>query len=142
MATRLNAADNPAEKKRVMAQLISNELHRLAREADVTVFALYASGQLEDPIDYYCVNRHDPTAMAPRISLGFDGVGVWYFAFRSEGTFKVRKVLIQIEDQRFITGQVGDFEGIWEDFPTYVAEDRWVSTVLGGATPANDLRFG
>ncbi len=133
-----DAGQDPRALKKVMADLISKELHRLAQEADVTVFALYDRAALNDPIDYYCVNRHDPTAEPPRISLGFNGVGVWYFAFRSGETFKTRKVMIHIDRQRFVTGQVGDFEGYWEDFPTYVAEDRWVGQVLQGAEPAND----
>lgn len=125
--------------KLVMEQKIQAELSRLSLEADVCVFALYDAQTPDgDPIDFYCIDRNDTTAHRPPISLDFDGVGVWYFAFRNNDTFKVRKVLLQIEDHRFLDAQMGDFEGFWEDFPTYVAEDRWVQSITRRIKPSND----
>ncbi len=123
----------------VMAQKIQAELTRLSNIADVCVFALYDPAAPDgDPVDFYCVDRHDESAHRPPISLAFDGVGVWYFAFRKGETFNVRKVLLRIENNHFIDAQVGDFEGFWEDFPVYVAEDRWVQSIVRRSRPAND----
>ena len=125
--------------KLVMEQKIEGELTRLSNQADVTVFALYdVSAPDAGPVDFSCVDRRDATAHRPEISLQFNGVGIWYFAFRHGETFKVRKVLLRIEDGHFIDAQVGEFEGYWEDFPTYVAEDRWVHSIVRRSQPAND----
>jgi len=123
----------------VMEQKIQAELTRLSNLADVCVFALYDPADPDgEPVDFYCVDRHDETAHRPAISLAFDGVGVWYFAFRKGETFTVRKVLLCIENRHFIDAQVGDFEGYWEDFPVYVAEDRWVQSIIRRSHPANE----
>lgn len=129
--------------KLVMEQKIEAELIRLSNQADVCVFALY-DPLLPDgePIDFYCVDRRDETAVRPPLSLNFDGVGVWYFAFRRGETFTVRKVLLRISNHRFIDAQLGDFEGFWEDFPQYVAEDRWVQAFIRRNGPANTNDFG
>ncbi len=124
--------------KLVMEQKIEAELSRLSKSADVCVFALYDPARPDgDPIDFYCIDRRDETAVRPPLTLSFEGVGVWYFAFRREETFTVRKVLLRISNHRFIDAQVGDFEGYWEDFPQYVAEDRWVQAIIRRNGPAN-----
>ncbi|RVU39157.1 hypothetical protein EOI86_07870 [Hwanghaeella grinnelliae] len=124
--------------KLVMEQKIEAELARLSELADVCVFALYDPVTPDgDPIDFYCVDRRDESAARPPLTLSFNGVGVWYFAFRRGETFTVRKVLLRISDHRFIDAQVGDFEGYWEDFPQYVAEDRWVQSIIRRNGPAN-----
>lgn len=127
------------ELKTVMEDLIASELTRLGRDADVVVFALYDPDRPNgDPIDFYTVDRRRDEVDPPPAKLTFEGIGVWYFAFRTGKTFRVRKVLLQVAGGRFRHGQVGDFEGYWEDFPSYVAEDRWVQTLLQKARPAND----
>ncbi|WP_425404663.1 hypothetical protein [Hwanghaeella sp.] len=124
--------------KLVMEQKIEAELTRLSELADICVFALYDPARPDgDPIDFYCVDRRDKSAVRPPLSLSFEGVGVWYFAFRRGETFSVRKVLLRISEHRFIDAQVGDFEGYWEDFPQYVAEDRWVQAIIRRNGPAN-----
>lgn len=131
--------DETGRLKLVMEQKIEAELTRLSELADICVFALYdPAAPNGDPIDFYCIDRRDETAVRPPLTLHFEGVGVWYFAFRRGETFTVRKVLLRISDRRFIDAQVGDFEGYWEDFPQYVAEDRWVQAIIRRNGPAND----
>ena len=128
------------ELKRVMEDMIVEELVRLRKEADICVFALYDPlAKNDDPIDFYCVNRDSETDHPPPVSLNFDGIGVWYFAFRKGDTFRARKILLQVRNRRFVSSQVGDFDGYWDDFPNYVAEDRWVTTLTRHQEAANEV---
>lgn len=132
-------ATDPVKLKKVMEEMIVEELARLRAQADVCVFALYDPARMDaGPIDFYCLDRKASNQHQPPIALTYEGIGVWYFAFRTGDTFHVRKILLQISNRRFVTSQVGDFEGYWDDFPTYVAEDRWVHAITHRAAPAND----
>ena len=127
------------ELKVVMEQMIVAEIQRLSAEADACVFALYDPNRNQPgPVDFECQDRkHSDGPLQARVTFDFEGVGVWYIAFRNGDTFSVRKVLLQIEDGRFKHGQVGTFEGFWEEFPQYVAEDRWVQAQIAQGA-AND----
>jgi len=130
---------NPREMVAEMEEMIAAELTRLGRSSDIHVFALYDPDDPDgDPIDFYCVDRARGDHATPAVELRFEGIGVWYFANRYGDTFKVRKVLLQVTDGRFAHGQVGDFEGYWEDFPQYVSEDRWVQSLMRRNPVAND----
>jgi len=130
---------NPREMVAEMEEMIAAELTRLGRSSDIHVFALYDPDDPDgDPIDFYCIDRVKGDKATPAIELHFEGIGVWYFANRHGDTFKVRKVLLQVTNGRFAHGQVGDFEGYWDDFPQYVAEDRWVQSLLRRNPVAND----
>lgn len=131
------AKDLPPETlKPVLEDVILDEIRRLASEADAVIFVHYDhAGTL---LDYRCHNRDDDgTAIAISPHFRFEGIGAWYIANRRGDTFAVRKVLLHIENGRFAQGQIGQFEGFWDEFPRYVAEDRWVQSVLG-RKPAND----
>lgn len=114
--------------KAVMEDLIARELTRRAAEADLVVFTLYDPADAEEPLDYQLFDRDE---MGHQIGLDVDfryeGIGVWYLCRREGETFTAKKVLLQISAGRFVHGQIGDFDGYWEDFPHYVAEDRWVA---------------
>lgn len=128
---------NPQEMKAVMAELIAQELKRLSCVADLVVYTLYDPAQPDDPIDYVLQDRSELGSIDLDVSFQFEGVALWYICRRDGDTFNAKKVLIQIRDGRFVHGQVGDFDGYWEEFPQYIAEDRWIrSAVLQGG--AND----
>lgn len=130
-------SDDPGEMKAVMAELIARELHRLAGMADLVVYTLYDPGQPDDPLDYQLFDREEVGTIDLDVAFGFEGVALWYICRRDGEAFSAKKILIQIRDGRFVHGQVGDFDGFWDEFPQYVAEDRWVrSAVLQGG--AND----
>lgn len=126
-----------SDLKSVMEEMIAKELSRLAETADLVVFALYDPDDPEEPRDYRlaeCEEEGEPIALD--VDFDFEGVGVWYLCFRDGETFVARKVLLQMREGRYVHGQVGRFEGYWDEFPRYVAEDQWVrSAVL--KRPAN-----
>lgn len=129
---------DPNEMKAVMADLISRELKRIAALSDLVVFTLYDPAAPDDPLDYQLLEA-GTAERAIDLDVGFDfeGVGLWYLCRRDGEAFKAKKVLIQIQQGRFVHGQVGEFDGYWDEFPQYVAEDRWVrSAILSGG--AND----
>ena len=117
-----------------MTELVARELRRLAGTADLVVYTLYDPDQPDDPIDYQLFDcKILGGAIDLDVEFGFEGVALWYICRHDGDAFSAKKVLIQISDGRFIHGQVGDFEGYWDEFPQYVAEDRWVrSAVLKG----------
>ena len=126
------------ELKAVMERMIASEIQRLASEADICVFALYdPKGTSVEPVDFECLDRRETGPINIEVSLDFEGVGVWYIAYREGETFRSKKVLLEITDGRFTHGQMGNFEGYWEEFPQYVAEDRWVHAQLSKGA-AND----
>lgn len=130
---------DPEEMKEVMANLIAQEIRRLASEADVVVYALYDPETPDDPLDFDLVEREaGGAALSIEVDFAFEGAALWYFCERDGDAFRAKKILIQIRDGRFAHGQVGDFEGYWDEFPQYIAEDRWVrSAVLKSG--ANDM---
>ena len=124
--------------KAAMEDLLARELCRRAAEADLVVFTLYDPTNPEDPVDYQLVDAEEGDIDLD-VAFDFEGVGVWYLCYRDGEVFRARKILIQIRDGRFVHGQIGEFDGYWDEFPQYVAEDRWVrSAMLRG--PANDTR--
>lgn len=130
------------EMKAVMERMIASEIHRLASEADICVFALYDPARPQaEPIDFECHDRKSKGEIDLQVSLNFEGVGVWYIAYREGDIFRSKKILLQVSKGRFTHGQMGTFEGYWEEFPQYVAEDRWVHAQLSKGA-ANDQPTG
>lgn len=129
---------DPNEMKAVMAGLIVKELKRLAHEADVVVSTLYDPQNPNDPLDYDLQDRAELNGpIVLDVAFDFEGVALWYICRRDGDAFQAKKILIQIRNGRFVHGQVGEFDGFWDEFPQYVAEDKWVhSAVLKGS--AND----
>ena len=111
-----------------MQDLIAGEIHRLVQNADIYVFALYNPAEPEgEPLG----------TIENDVSFDYEGVGIWYICTRSGETFTVRKILVRMRNGHFIDGQVGTFEGYWDEFPKYVSEDKWVRS-LQSPPPAND----
>jgi len=130
---------DPTALRAMMEDLIAKELARLARSADLVVFALYDPDAPDEPQDYQLVERPaDGSGIALDVAFDFEGVGVWYLCFREGETFSARKVLLQMRGGRYVHGQVGWFEGFWDEFPQYVAQDGWVRSAVLKA-PANAL---
>jgi hypothetical protein len=124
-----------AHMKEMMTDLIAEEIRRLGRESDLVVYTLYDPASPDDPLDYELWDR-EKDGVEPEIDVDFsyEGAALWYFCRRDGEAFSAKKILIQIRDGRFAHGQVGDFEGFWDEFPQYIADDRWVrSAVLKGA---------
>ena len=125
-----------------MERMIASEIRRLASEADICVFALYDPTRPQaEPVDFECHDRKSQGEIDLDVSLNFEGVGVWYIAYREGEIFRSKKVLLQVSKGRFTHGQMGTFEGYWDEFPQYVAEDRWVHAQLAKG-PANDRQAG
>ena len=121
-----------------MEHLLESQIKRLSAEADICVFALYnPKAKRGGPVDFACYDRKQCGRIDLDIDFGFEGVGVWYIAYRDGEVFRSKKILLKIENGRFAHGQVGNFEGYWEEFPQYVAEDRWVRDQLAEGA-AND----
>lgn len=130
---------DPTALKAMMEDLIAKELTRLARSADLVVFALYDPEAPDEPRDYQLVERpEDGAPITLDVAFDYEGVGVWYLCFRDGETFSARKVLLQMRGGRYVHGQVGWFEGYWDEFPQYVAQDGWVRSAVLKA-PANAL---
>lgn len=120
-----------ARMKEMMAEMIVGEIKRLAVEADLVVFTLYDPDAPDDPLDYDLWDRErDGMPPAVDVDFGYEGAAVWYFCNRDGEAFNAKKILIQIRAGRFVHGQVGDFEGFWDEFPQYIAEDRWVRSAV------------
>lgn len=122
---------DPEELKELMAGLIAQEIQRLAGDADLVVHTLYDPQAPDDPLDYDLVERGTGDApLSIGVDFDFEGAALWYFCERDGDAFRAKKILIQIRDGRFVQGQVGDFEGFWDEFPQYIAEDRWVRSAI------------
>lgn len=116
------------ETKRVLESMLISEIRRLTAEADICVFALYDAECLnEGPIDYATYQR-DPARGTLDIGVEFDyeGIGVWYICRRFGDTYQLRHILVQLHQGRFVKGQVEEFEGYWDEFPQFIADDRWI----------------
>ncbi len=113
--------------KFAMEELIATEIRRLVTQADVYVFALYDPANSDSgPVDFKCYQR-EPGAhrIVVDVQFDFEGVGVWYICRRQDDAFTVRHILAHIKDGKFQSGKVASFEGFWDEFPDFVAEDRW-----------------
>ncbi len=113
--------------KFAMEDLIATEIRRLVAQADVYVFALYDPRDSDGgPVDFRCYQRERRTdRITVDVRFDFEGVGIWYICRRSGDTFKVRHILAHIRNGKFHSGKVATFEGFWDEFPNFVAEDRW-----------------
>lgn len=128
------------QMKAVMAELIAKELRRLAAVADVVVYTLYDPENPNGPIDYALLDREElGTSIDLDVDFRFEGVALWYVCRRDGEAFSAKKILIQIRDGRFVHGQVGEFDGFWDEFPQYISEDRWVQSAMikGGRNDDN-----
>ena len=113
-----------------MEDLIADEIRRLISQADVYIFALYDPADLSDGLrDYQLIQRDSGRdRIAADVSFNFEGVGVWYICRRTGETFTVRHIMARIANGRFVDGQVGTFEGFWDEFPRYITEDKWAKS--------------
>ena len=121
------------ETKQTLESMLSNEITRLSQEADVCIFALYdAECPNEGPIDFSTHERDSNLDILDfDVDFDFEGIGVWYICRRYGKTYRLRHILVQIRQGRFVKGQVEEFEGFWDEFPEFVVEDRWIK----GFTP-------
>ena len=126
--------------KHEMEGLIAAEIERLISASDVFIFALYDPSDVTNGLrDYQLVQRDQEPGgvISARVEFDFEGVGVWYICRRTGDTFSVRHIMARISNGRFIDGQVGSFEGYWDDFPRYITEDKWVKSFCNKPS-AND----
>lgn len=119
------------ETKQALEALLSDEIKRLTARADVCIFALYdAECPNEGPIDFSTYEREGKRGTLDiEVDFDFEGIGVWYICNRHGEAYRLRHILVQIHRGRFIKGQVEEFEGFWDEFPQFVAEDRWVKSI-------------
>jgi len=129
-----------ADLKHTMEDLIATEIRRLVAQSDVYVFALYdPKDPTNGPVDFRCYQRDEATKrIAVDISFEFEGIGVWYICRRDGDAFNLRHIMVHLQDGVFLNGRVGRFEGFWDEFPRFVAEDRWVKAFCAKKT-ANDV---
>jgi hypothetical protein len=123
-----------------MEGLIAAEIGRLISKADVYIFALYDPTDPTDGLrDYRLVQREKQPGgvISAQVNFDFEGVGVWYICRREGDTFTVRHIMTRISNGRFVDGQVGSFEGYWDEFPRYITEDKWVKSFCAKPS-AND----
>tara|TARA_Y100000588_G_C13928705_1_gene784790 strand:- start:92 stop:514 length:423 start_codon:yes stop_codon:yes gene_type:complete len=113
--------------KFAMEGLIATEIRRLVTQADVYVFALYDPRSSDSgPVDFKCYQRERAVdRITVDVRFDFEGVGVWYICRRQGDTFTVRHIMAHISGGKFQSGKVASFEGYWDEFPNFVAEDRW-----------------
>ncbi len=110
-----------------MEELIATEIQRLVAQADVYVFALYEPGLLDSgPVDFKCYQRErGANRITIDVRFDFEGVEIWYICRRRGDTFTVRHIMAHVSSGKFQYGKVASFEGFWDEFPNFVAEDRW-----------------
>ena len=116
-----------------MEEMILREVRRLADAADVTAFVRYADATLKGgPLDFVLVDPELPDCdTSIPISFEFQGLAIWFMCRRYGETFHMRHVIVEIdEDGRFSRGQVGEQEGYWEDFPTYLSDERLLGSII------------
>ena len=129
------------ETKHALESMLSNEIVRLSQEADVCIFALYdAECPHEGPIDFNTHERDSKLGILEvDVDFDFEGIGVWYICRRYGVTYKLHHILVQVHLGRFVKGQVEEFEGFWNEFPEFVAEDRWIKELAPVAPPLPKL---
>ena len=110
-----------------MEELIATEIRCLDAQADVYVFALYEPGLSDSgPVDFKCYQRErGANRITIDVRFDFEGVEIWYICRRQGDTFTVRHIMANISSGKFQKGRVARFEGFWDEFPKFVAEDRW-----------------
>lgn len=118
--------------RRHCEQLIEKEIVRLASHSDFVVYVLYDRENGEEPLEYNLFRLAEGKAKLSDIpySLDLEGIVVWYFCNRQGDNFTCHKILIELEDGIYKAGQYGHFEGFWDEFSQYVANDRWVASAL------------
>ncbi|MEM7070917.1 MAG: hypothetical protein AAF403_04075 [Pseudomonadota bacterium] len=116
--------------KTKLYQNISAILRKAIAACDICVFALYdPKTSMTDPVHHVIAQSLNDRLHIPA-NLGFSGIGVWYIVQRKGMFFKAQKILIHLAYGEFIDGQVGSFEGYWNEFSSYVTEDKWVQNIL------------
>ena len=121
------------ETRDLMEEMILREVRRLSEAADVTAFVRYADATLKGgPLDFVLVDPELPDCDASiPISFAFKGLGIWFICRRYGETFHMRHVIVEIDEAgRFSRGQVGEQEGYWEDFPTYLSDERLLGSII------------
>ncbi|WP_420547073.1 hypothetical protein [Curvivirga sp.] len=115
-----------------LKERLAAEIRKQARFADVMVYSVYDLNMPEEgPVVFDQYERKqliNPDDIP--IDMDFEGIGVWYICFRQGDTFSVRHILLKRTHGRFTHQQTGVFEGFWEDWPRYVAEDKWVKSAM------------
>ena len=119
------------EAKCSLKQLLADEIKHLASSADNCIFALYnAHMPTEGPVHfatYECGDKN--VSLDIEVNFDFEGIGVWYICNRYDETYQLRHILVHIKDGRFVKGQVEQFHGYWDEFPQFIAEDRWIKAL-------------
>ena len=110
-----------------ICQIVKN----LIKECDYCIFTHYDSNISDDePQNFVCLNRFDHNLNDMPVHFNFEGIGVWYIAWRDGEIFRARKLLVVMQNGHYTNGMVGDFEGYWKDFAHYVTEDKWIERCL------------
>ncbi|MFK7866848.1 MAG: hypothetical protein AB8B77_05365 [Alphaproteobacteria bacterium] len=128
-----NDADQrlPRLNRQQSEQLVSAKITDMAHDADFVVLVMYDREQGLEPVDYHLYDFQKGASPADvPTDLNYEGIWVWYFCNRNGENFQARKLLIEMIDGHYGYGQFGDFEGFWDEFPQYVAKDRWVETCI------------
>ena len=121
------------DTRELMEKLILREIRRLVAAADVTAYVRYGDATLKGgPLDFVRVDPEMPNSdREVPISFEFQGLGIWFMCRRYGETFHMRHVVVEIDQNgRFSRGQVGEQEGYWEDFPTYLSDEKMLSTII------------
>ena len=120
------------DKRKELKERLTAEIKRLARTADICVFSVHDPSNIDKGpklFEQYEKSKLQSDEGIP-VELNYNGIGVWYICYRHGETFTVRHILLKIENGKFLHQQTGVFEGYWEDWPKYVAEDRWLQSNL------------
>lgn len=119
------------QDKQELIKHICMIVKKLIRQSDYCVFTQYDPIiSLQEPISFTCINRYEHDMRQLQVDFDFNGIGVWYIAWRKDDVFCARKLLVEMKDGCFMRGMVGDFEGFWDDFAHYVTEDKWIERTL------------
>ena len=105
--------ENQLNTRDLMEEMLVREIRRLVNAAD------HVDPELPES------DREVP------VSFAFQGIGIWFMCRRYGETFHMRHVIVEIDgDGRFLRGQVGEQEGYWEDFPSYLSDERLLSNII------------
>ncbi|PPR61318.1 MAG: hypothetical protein CFH10_01196 [Alphaproteobacteria bacterium MarineAlpha4_Bin2] len=125
--------ENQLNTRDLMEEMLVREIRRLVNAADVTAFVRYYDATLKGgPLDFVHVDPELPESdREVPVSFAFQGIGIWFMCRRYGETFHMRHVIVEIDgDGRFLRGQVGEQEGYWEDFPSYLSDERLLSNII------------